>query len=318
MKKKAECEIVQDLLLGYVDNILNSESKKIVEKHLIECENCQNRLKEIKNDIEENENNEKKQIDYLKKVRIKNKIKSILFVITILILILFGYYLYKFSILNRISKKSREQFKTENFYIEKIEKIGNDDKLSVTKTWYKDGKYKVSWCTKNDADGSIENLLTEYQDLKSNPNEKYDIDEYNKKIQKITWNHESGKDDLIEVQNPTFPSSKEYLLMRLGAPFHTKISTDYEYIGRKYYVLKSGKTETWVDIDTGLPIMKFGGSTMTVYYNNTKIPKERTESISEYHYEFNTVNDTDVEMPDITGYEIENIDYNEMIKEQTK
>ena len=106
--------------------------------------------------------------------------------------------------------------------------------------------------------------------------------------------------------------------MKLGAPFHTKISTDYEYIGRKYYVLKSGKTETWVDIDTGLPIMKFGGSTMTVYYNNTKIPKERTESISEYHYEFNTVNDTDVEMPDITGYEIENIDYNEMIKEQTK
>ena len=83
MEKKAECEIVQDLLLGYVDNILNSESKKIVEKHLIECENCQNRLEEIKNDIEENENNEKKQIDYLKKVRIKNKIKSILFVIII-------------------------------------------------------------------------------------------------------------------------------------------------------------------------------------------------------------------------------------------
>ena len=78
------------------------------------------------------------------------------------------------GVLNVFPFHKLEQFKTENFYIEKIEKIGNDDKLSVTKTWYKDGKYKVSWCTKNDADGSIENLLTEYQDLKSNQNEKYD------------------------------------------------------------------------------------------------------------------------------------------------
>ena len=37
MNKKTECEIVQDLLLGYVDDVLNTESKKLVEKHLLEC-----------------------------------------------------------------------------------------------------------------------------------------------------------------------------------------------------------------------------------------------------------------------------------------
>ena len=50
---KRECEIVQDLLLGYVDNVLNTESKKLVEKHLLQCSNCQKRLEEIKKDINE-------------------------------------------------------------------------------------------------------------------------------------------------------------------------------------------------------------------------------------------------------------------------
>ena len=52
MDKKTECEITQDLLLGYVDDVLNAESKKIVEKHLLECEKCQAKVNEIKNDIE--------------------------------------------------------------------------------------------------------------------------------------------------------------------------------------------------------------------------------------------------------------------------
>ena len=57
MEKKTECEIVQDLLLGYVDDTLNAESNRLVEKHLVECENCIERLKEMKEDIKQNENN---------------------------------------------------------------------------------------------------------------------------------------------------------------------------------------------------------------------------------------------------------------------
>ena len=40
MEKKKECEIVQDLLLGYVDETLNKESIILVEKHINECESC--------------------------------------------------------------------------------------------------------------------------------------------------------------------------------------------------------------------------------------------------------------------------------------
>ena len=49
MERKTECEIVQDLLLGYVDGVLNAESKKLVEKHLSECEKCRKRLEDIRN-----------------------------------------------------------------------------------------------------------------------------------------------------------------------------------------------------------------------------------------------------------------------------
>ena len=58
MENKTECEIVQDLLLGYVDDVLNTESKKLVEKHLLKCDNYQTKHKEIKADIEESENNQ--------------------------------------------------------------------------------------------------------------------------------------------------------------------------------------------------------------------------------------------------------------------
>ena len=82
MKKKIECEIVQDLLIGYADNVLNIESKKLVEKHLLECEKCQKKLEEIRKDANCDENIEQKEIDYLKKVKKnlskKNKIAIII------------------------------------------------------------------------------------------------------------------------------------------------------------------------------------------------------------------------------------------------
>ncbi len=44
-KRKQNVEIVQDLLLGYVDDTLNAESNRLVEKHLVECENCIEKIK---------------------------------------------------------------------------------------------------------------------------------------------------------------------------------------------------------------------------------------------------------------------------------
>lgn len=85
-----ECEIVQDLLFGYVDGTLKNASKELVENHIKECNECTEILNEINNDI--NKKSEKKEIDYFKKVNKKLSKKSIIItVITILLVILIAF-----------------------------------------------------------------------------------------------------------------------------------------------------------------------------------------------------------------------------------
>ena len=123
MEKKKECEIVQDLLLSYVDDVLNNESKKLVEKHLIECSVCKKRLDEIRKDMKKNESNQKKEIDYLKKIRRRARIKSIIIAIGIIFLLFFSFYLYKFIIISSIANKGYKTLQTGNIYREIIDGI---------------------------------------------------------------------------------------------------------------------------------------------------------------------------------------------------
>lgn len=307
MEKKTECEIVQDLLLGYVDGILNSESKKLVEQHLLKCSNCQKRLQEIQEDIKENENNQKKEIDYLKKIRRRSKIKSIIFLIIAIILIFLCIYLYKFFILNSISVKVSKKFQTDNFYIETISNAGFEgDGIFIDETWYKDGKFKTKNYIKTENDEISQDFGTMYG--KIGENEVYYLNENNKTATKEYFPFERKKETLVTFPNPIFPSSmNKYMLFRLGAPFFTKISHDNKEIGREYYKLQLGENELWVDMDTGLPLMSFGYSSQTEYYNDTKIPKRSSKGICQYKYEFEVVTDEMVEMPDISEYKIEEI-----------
>ena len=142
MENKSECEIVQDLLLSYVDDVLNPESKKLVENHLFNCSKCKERLKNIKKDIEDNKENERKEIDYLKKIKIKGIIKSIVLTVFIIIIIIFAIYLRKFLIINSLYKKASNYLENGNLYEEKRSRI-SDDMVIIEKIYYKDGKCKI-------------------------------------------------------------------------------------------------------------------------------------------------------------------------------
>lgn len=48
--KSHECEIVQDLLPLYYDDVCSPSSKKLVQNHLANCESCRNLYEELKND----------------------------------------------------------------------------------------------------------------------------------------------------------------------------------------------------------------------------------------------------------------------------
>lgn len=47
--RKYDCNLVQDLLPLYQDNVCSDNSKKVVEEHLKECEKCRNVLLKLKN-----------------------------------------------------------------------------------------------------------------------------------------------------------------------------------------------------------------------------------------------------------------------------
>ena len=141
---KIECKIVEDLLFGYVDKTLNDESKKLVENHLKECIDCKEKLNEILEDNKLNEKMQQKEIDYLRKVRTKSRVKSILIAIGLIVIILILAYLIKFIKISNIMGKAEKSLKSQNYYCEKQESAG-ENSASVSKTYYKDGKYKITY-----------------------------------------------------------------------------------------------------------------------------------------------------------------------------
>lgn len=84
---KKECEIVQDLLFSYVDDVLSQSSKGLVENHLKTCKICQKMLKDLRGDkVEKQENNQ--EVDYLKNIHKKLQKRAFAIILIAVILII--------------------------------------------------------------------------------------------------------------------------------------------------------------------------------------------------------------------------------------
>lgn len=303
MDKKTECEIVQDLLLGYVDDVLNQESKKIVEKHLSECKVCQEKLKDIQQDIKTNEDSQKKQIDYLKKIRRRNIIKSIMIAIGIILFICLVVFLRKFIIVNEFMNKAKQSMESNNIYRE-TSQVVTEDSVAITKEWYKDGKYKME-SEIYSKDGVIK-WPTEY--AIANSDERITIDHDNKKV--IIENGEFTKLKNEEKNLKPVSAHRCRFIDKLNVVFNYSIYTSTYSIGREYYVMnklfdKNSDYEVWIDKDNGLPLRTSGDGVIRTFFEGTNVTKEEIDMRREYKSEFGIVSDEDVSIPDYTGYEIE-------------
>jgi hypothetical protein len=86
--KIEECDVIQDLLPSYSDELLSETSKKMVEEHLKKCKNCSEVLKNMNKEIDTSTLfNQDEQIDYLKGYR-RKKILTVICAVIITILIL--------------------------------------------------------------------------------------------------------------------------------------------------------------------------------------------------------------------------------------
>jgi hypothetical protein len=96
---KIKCEVINDLLPLYVDDVLSKESRELVEEHICECESCKNTLENMSGKVSlpvnpELRKDDTKPIKGLKKF--VTKWKRLTAVITVLaviaVLFLFGMY----------------------------------------------------------------------------------------------------------------------------------------------------------------------------------------------------------------------------------
>ena len=87
MKNKLPCAIVRDLLPSYVDKLTEEETTLAVKEHLEHCPRCLQQY-ETMLEGEESQNNEVKEIDFLKTVRKKNRKKIILAIVISIVVVL--------------------------------------------------------------------------------------------------------------------------------------------------------------------------------------------------------------------------------------
>jgi hypothetical protein len=91
--------VFRDLVPSYIENLTSEETNRQIEQHMKQCKDCQEYLNEMQEDFlsesvyeQEKEN---RNIDYLKKVRSKNKKKTLTIatsIVSIFLILILGYY----------------------------------------------------------------------------------------------------------------------------------------------------------------------------------------------------------------------------------
>ena len=120
---KLSCDVINDLLPLYHDEVCSEESKRIVEEHLKECENCREIAKKIGGEFHVPQ----KELDdatFFKNIQQEYKIKNIVFSILLICLVGIGSHLarnYQFMPVGassfQISEVSQLEDKTIGFYM---------------------------------------------------------------------------------------------------------------------------------------------------------------------------------------------------------
>lgn len=111
MSNKVSCEIIKDMLPLYYDEVCSDDSKRMVEEHLSECNNCKMELEKIQNEIHIPKNNiienrtDSNVIKNIstswKRLRLKSFIKGGIISALLISIIIFGYVgLFKWEIIS--------------------------------------------------------------------------------------------------------------------------------------------------------------------------------------------------------------------------
>lgn len=297
-----KCKIVEDLIPGFCDGILNDESRKFVEEHIKECKNCADKIEEYKK-INTDENINKEQINYFKKINRRNNVKVALGIIIIILVFLLGNYIYNFTIMYRYKKNYEEISRADNYYFERRE--NSNYGVSVVKIWKNGNKVKKEEGMYENSDDKYHLNRITYETIGSN--ERIEINENEKSATYITSKLETS-DKILDGLYPNLGvplGMKGNILFQLGTPFYGKVEgTSRNGSNREYYIIQYGETTLYVHKDTMIPWQTTGETSGKSFYpDSNEVVKNEYVSKNYYIYNANTVSDEDVNVPNLDGYE---------------
>lgn len=296
MNEKRTCKIVQDLLPNYIEKLTNEETNKFIEEHLQECTECQNVLANMKKDLNlEEEKQDQREIDYLKKFnKEKKKMKiwkkiviGILIIVTIFIISIIPL-IQKVIILSDLSEKFMKYEKMDNIYVKTTFSAQEGAK---SEKYFKNGVEKSTGSSTEYWDKSVQ---FRYRDMT-----KTYID-YKDGSKALIINHNYINPDVQTYQQKLifgyYFGDYTSLIGKFVTSTITSIKTGV-VDGKECYILRNTQFEDpftyYVEKDTGLTIQ-----TLHTYQENG-ITKQ---NINRYEYSFGTVTDEDMKEPDASGY----------------
>lgn len=257
---KYDCEMVRDLLPGYIEKILSNTSNKIVKEHLTDCIKCKQIFnsmnEEFQQNIKEEELSDKIEYDYLKKYKRRMSLLKRFIILMIIIFIVSSMMLLiRYCYNNYVIENAYEEYKElpnlSNYTIIREYKYIDYKNMQnnindITSIFFKDGKYK------------LENKNYEYYG-EIDTNKQVQVDYIGKTIKNVTSNY------TIVDKNYFFKTFSEINLYgsqtgisRLFIINAINVRTD-SYNGRKCYVVrfqgnKTGYRDIWIDKDSMLTI----------------------------------------------------------------
>ncbi len=102
--REIPCEVVQDLIPLYADNLISEKTREIIDEHVAQCPSCSKAVKDAKESFEddficESVEYEGKSVDYLRKVRTssRKKIIAVVCITLCLALLLAGFKLFVYG-----------------------------------------------------------------------------------------------------------------------------------------------------------------------------------------------------------------------------
>lgn len=263
MNTNKKCKLIQDLLPNYIERMTSEETNQFIEKHLNECNECDNVYKNMNKElcIKEKKIDEKK-INIFKKINTEMKILKV--IILIIIIILLGIFIVKIVNINKIESLS-EKINYNNYY-ERI--VETTEKYTKRIEYYQNNDNFIIISTKINKDNIIEKII-EY---------KYNGKEYR-------YIEKNGQEIVNEGEIHIEPLEQYQFLNRnfignIGLALTPGTLRNITLHNKTCYLLKVENYLNFIDKETGLTIKEINIA------NN---------SVIDYTYSFGNVKNEEIE-----------------------